>query len=167
MKIEIKIIRKCSDQNATKEIPSEDAKKKRDYWLNEYWPDLQKASFDSESKLEKYLFTVSSGAFGLLLGTMGFIKKPDYISLLFCCFGAFACSLLLCIIYHVIAKRGHKKQFEMIEKFVKNPNMDDTGISKRIKRRNSFLDCLHVFSLIFIIAGMILFVLYLSNNIQQ
>lgn len=134
-------------------------------WRNIYWPELQKASFDSESKLEKYLFTVSTGAVGLLLGTMGFIDKPNSINLLFLCFGSFVVAMLICIFYHIIAIHGHNIQFRMIEDLIENPSIGDMKIRDNIKRMNRLLDYLPIFSSVFIIAGIVLFIIYLSYNI--
>jgi len=94
-------------------------KKDIDYWLNEYWPELQKADFDSEEKQEKYVFTISTGAVGLLLGTLSFQIKPKCISLAIIALGLFALSMLSCIIYHIIAKKKHRVQFKLIPNFRK------------------------------------------------
>ena len=75
-------------------------KKDINYWLNEYWPELQKADFDSEEKQEKYVFTISTGAVGLLLGTLSFQIKPKGISLAIVALGLFSLSMLSCIIYN-------------------------------------------------------------------
>ena len=71
-----------------------------DYWLNEYWPELQKADFDSEEKQEKYVFTISTGAVGLLLGTLSFQIKPKGISLAIIALGLFTLSILYNISYY-------------------------------------------------------------------
>ena len=68
-------------------------KKDIDYWLNEYWPEFQKAYFDSEEKQEKYVFTISTGAVGLLLGTLSFQIKPKGISLAIVALGLFSLSM--------------------------------------------------------------------------
>ena len=39
---------------------NKEQKERIDYWRNEYWPELQKADFDSEEKQEKYVFTIST-----------------------------------------------------------------------------------------------------------
>lgn len=165
-KIIIRIERKKKTETSSPINNEESTKKMADNWVNDYWPKLQKAKDDSESKLEKYLFTVSTGAVGLLLGTMGFIKKPNNIELLFCGFGSFAMAMLICIVYHFIAMSGHNKQFNLIEKLNNNIIKDDAQIRKDIGVRNKALFCLYFLSLLFIIAGMVLFIIYLSKNIQ-
>lgn len=152
--------------NNEEELIDENIEKRKNYWRNEYWPKLQKTTDDSESKLEKYLFAVSSGAVGLLFGTMGFLDKPIKIFLLFCSFGAFAISLLLCIVYHIIATSGHKRQFELINDFIHNPNKKEDALCQNVKKLNYLLDNIHIVSFIFIIIGIILFVIYLYNNIK-
>lgn len=141
-------------------------KKNANDWVNDYWPKLQNAKDDSESKLEKYLFTVSTGAVGLLLGTMGFIDKPNNIILLFCGFVSFVIAMLICFVYHLIAMSGHNKQFNLIKKLNDNIIKDDTPIRKDINVRNRALLFLYYLSLLFIIAGIVLFIIYLSKNIQ-
>lgn len=162
----IRIGRKKKVETPTSNTDEESTKKLADNWLNDYWPKLQKAKDDSESKIEKYLFTVSTGAVGLLLGTMGFIDKPNNIVLLFCGFGSFVIAMLICIVYHFIAISGHDKQFNLIEKLNDNIIKDDTPIRKDINVRNRALLFLYYLSLLFIIAGIVLFIIYLSRNIQ-
>lgn len=162
----IRIGRKKKVETPTSNTDEESTKKLADNWLNDYWPKLQKAKDDSESKIEKYLFTVSTGAVGLLLGTMGFIDKPNNIVLLFCGFGSFVIAMLICIVYHFIAISGHDKQFNLIEKLNDNIIKDDTPIRKDINVRNRALLFLYYLSLLFIIAGIVLFIIYLSKNIQ-
>jgi hypothetical protein len=87
---------------------NKEQKNTTDYWLNEYWPELQKADFDSEEKQEKYVFTISTGAVGLLLGTLSFQIKPKGISLAIITLGLFTLSMLSCIIYHAIIKCSNK-----------------------------------------------------------
>ena len=136
-----------------------------EYWKNEYWPELQKADFDSEEKQEKYVFTISTGAVGLLLGTLSFQIKPKGISLAIIALGLFALSMLSCIIYHIIAKEKHRAQFKLIEDFIYNPESGDTKIRKHIERSNRFLDWWSIISIAFIIAGIVLFVIYLTKNL--
>lgn len=137
-----------------------------EYWLNEYWPELQKATFDSENKQEKYVFTISTGAVGLLLGTMGFQNKPDGIGFALTALGLFTAAMLLCVIYHIIAKNNHNKQFKMIEEFVYNPDRGDSGIREQIKKSNCLLNWWSGISIGFIIIGIILFALYLIKNLS-
>ncbi len=136
-----------------------------EYWKNEYWPELQKADFDSEEKQEKYVFTISTGAVGLLLGTLSFQIKPKGISLAIIALGLFALSMLSCIIYHIIAKKKHRVQFKLIEDFISNPESGDTKIRKHIERSNRFLDWWSIVSIVLIFIGIILFVLYLIKNL--
>ena len=100
-----------------------------------------------------------------MLGTMSFINKPNGIDYMFYSFGAFVVSMILCVLYHCIAIRGHNKQFKMIENYVNLISGSDELIRKKIKRQNTFLDILHIISFVFIILGIILFVVYLHKNI--
>ena len=138
---------------------------KKEYWSNEYWDKLQNAKDDSEAKLEKYLFTISTGAVGLLLGTLNFIKPQD-IKILLWSFGAFVLAMLICIVYHFISICGHNKQFRLIEEFKDHQGKGDNKIRRDINVRNFVLILLHVMSLICIIVGIIIFIIHLSNNIQ-
>lgn len=144
---------------------NKEQKNTTDYWLNEYWPELQKADFDSEEKQEKYVFTISTGAVGLLLGTLSFQIKPKGISLAIIALGLFALSMLSCIIYHIIAKKKHRVQFKLIEDFISNPESGDAKIRKHIERSNRFLDWWSIVSIVLIFIGIILFVLYLIKNL--
>lgn len=137
-----------------------------DYWLNDYWPELQKADFDSEEKQEKYVFTISTGAVGLLLGTLSFQIKPKGISLAIVALGLFSLSMIFCIIYHIIAKRKHKEQFKLIEDFISNPETGDSKIRKHIERSNCFLDWWSIISIFLIFAGIVLFTTYLIKNLM-
>lgn len=140
-------------------------KKDIDYWLNEYWPELQKADFDSEEKQEKYVFTISTGAVGLLLGTLSFQIKPKGISLAIIALGLFTLSMLSCIIYHIVAKKKHKVQFKLIEDFISNSESGDAKIRKHIERSNCFLDWWSIISVVLIFAGIVLFTVYLIKNL--
>lgn len=147
-------------------MSNNNTKENVDYWLNEYWPELQKANFDSEEKQEKYVFTISTGAVGLLLGTMGFQTKPEGICFALTALGLFTLSMLSCVIYHIIAKNKHNKQFKMIEEFVSNPAEGDSGIREQIKKSNCLLDWWSIISIVFIFVGIILFAIYLIKNLS-
>lgn len=115
-------------------------KDKVKYWNDKYWPDLQKATDDSEEKLEKYSTTISMGAIALILGTMGFQNKPDGIGWAIAALSAFVVSFLLFIIYHIVAIKKHNKQFDMIRAIVANPETDDETLQKSIIKSNGALD---------------------------
>lgn len=100
------------------------------------------------------------------MGTMGFIDKPKNIALLFCGFGSFVIAMLICIVYHFIAMSGHDKQFNLIEKLNTNIIKDDAKIRRDIKVRNKALFSLYYLAFLFIIAGIVLFIIYLSKNTQ-
>ena len=142
------------------------SKKNVDYWLDEYWPELQKATFDSEDKQEKYVFTISTGAVGLLLGTMGFQTKPEGICCALTALGLFTLAMLSCVVYHIVAKKKHNSQFKLIEDYISNPESGDSKIRKHIKRSNSFLDIWSIISIVLIFIGIIFFVLYLIKNLS-
>lgn len=144
---------------------NKEQKERIDYWRNEYWPELQKADFDSEEKQEKYVFTISTGAVGLLLGTLSFQIKPKGISLAIIALGLFTLSMLSCIIYHIVAKKKHKVQFKLIEDFISNSESGDAKIRKHIERSNCFLDWWSIISVVLIFAGIVLFTVYLIKNL--
>lgn len=79
-----------------------------DYWLDEYWPELQKADFDSEDKIDTKLFTVSSGAIAMLIGTLSFTEKHQNIALALFAIALFGVSIILNIVYHFIATENHQ-----------------------------------------------------------
>jgi len=138
---------------------------KKKYWLDEYWPELQKAAFDSEEKQEKYVFTISTGAVGLLLGTMGFGNKSYGIGFALIALGLFTVSMMLCVIYHIIAKRNHNNQFRMIENFLSNPENGDSELRGKICLSNNSLDWISIFSVILILIGIFLFAIFLFKNL--
>lgn len=140
-----------------------------DYWRNEYWPQLQKATFDSEEKLEKYIFTISTGAVGIIMGTVGIHPESKDICITLIALGSFTLSMLLCVIYHIVAKRNHNKQFEKIENFVSNPESGDCEICKlrkEIKESNKELNRIAITSVVFIFAGIVLYALSLIKNLS-
>ena len=108
-------------------------------WRNEYWDKLQKATDDSEAKLEKYVFAVSTGAVGLLMGIIGlqsdYVGRGFAIASLIC----FSISMLLCIFYHIKAKDYHDKQFKMIEAFFALPEKGDNELRREIDNSNKRL----------------------------
>lgn len=146
----------------------EDTKKNEvvEYWRNEYWTELQKATFDSEEKLEKYIFTISTGAVGIMLGTMGFQDKSEGICFAIIALGLFTISMLLCVIYHIVAKRNHNKQFEKIRDFVSNSEKGDSEIQDEIKESIKTLNRIAITSVIFIFAGIAVYVLSLIKNLS-
>ena len=137
-----------------------------EYWRNEYWPQLQKATFDSEEKLEKYIFTISTGAVGIIMGTMGIQPESKDICLTLVALGLFTFSMLFCVIYHIIAKRNHSKLFKEIENLVSNPEKGDSEIRKEIKKSNNLLDWTSIVSVFFIFAGIVLYALSLIKNLS-
>lgn len=140
-------------------------KDKVKYWNDKYWPDLQKATDDSEEKLEKYSTTISMGAIALILGTMGFQNKPDGIGWAIAALSAFVVSLLLFIIYHIVAIKKHNKQFDMIRAIVANPETDDETLQKSIIKSNGALDILSIAAVALIVTGISFFAVYLIINL--
>ena len=139
-------------------------KDKVKYWNDKYWPDLQKATDDSEEKLEKYSTTISMGAIALILGTMGFQNKPDGIGWAIAALSAFVVSFLLFIIYHIVAIKKHNKQFDMIRAIVANPETDDETLQKSIIKSNGALDILSIAAVALIVTGISFFAVYLIIN---
>lgn len=135
---------------------------KYEYWHSEYWDQLQKCHNDSEAKLEKYVFTISTGAVGMMLGLSGFLDSYK-INFAITALGFFSAAMLLCVIYHMIAKGFHQKQFEMI-KGLKMPTIDDTNLRQYINKTNKILDGIAIFSFVLICIGIVLFMVYLNLN---
>ncbi len=129
-----------------------------EYWRNEYWTQLQKATDDSETKLEKYVFAVSTGAVGLLMGIIGlqsdYVGRGFAIASLIC----FSISMLLCIFYHVKAKGYHDKQSKMIEAFIAHPEKGDNELRRKIDNSNKRLMSFSKVSAWFILIGVIMFI---------
>ncbi|MBR6292217.1 MAG: hypothetical protein IKR33_05400 [Bacteroidales bacterium] len=136
------------------------------YWLKEYWPDLQKADFDSEDKIDTKLFTVSSGAIALLIGTLSFTEKHQNISLAIFAITFFGVSIILNIIYHFIATKNHRKQFDQITKMVNNEVLDDTPLRLLIKKGNRTLLFISIISMVLILIGFILAGIYILANVK-
>lgn len=105
----------------------------KDYWLNEYWPELQKANFDSENKLDTKLFAVASGTIGLLLGTLSFTEKHLAICEAMTALVLFGVSTIINIVYHYIATYNHQKQFDEITRLIHGEEATD----EKIRRGNS------------------------------
>lgn len=145
---------------------NKEQKERIDYWRNEYWPELQKADFDSEEKQEKYVFAISTGAVGIMLGTMGFQKGSPFLCYAIVALCLFATAMFLCIFYHIVAKKNHQKQFDLIEKYVSEQKSDDSTIREEIKKSNKKLDRISVVSVLLIVAGIVMFVLYLTKNLS-
>lgn len=139
-------------------------KKVTDYWLNEYWPDLQKADFDSENKIDTKLFTVSSGAIALIMGTLSFTEKHQNIAFALFAIALFGLSIILNIVYHFIATKNHRKQFDQISKMVNNETNDDSSIRLLIKNGNKKLLALSITSIVIILIAFILTGIYISAN---
>lgn len=147
-------------------MSNDEIKDKQDYWLNEYWPELQKATFDSEEKLEKYIFTISTGAVGIIMGTMGIQPESKDICLTLTALVLFTFSMLFCVVYHIIAKRNHNIQFKKIKEFVFYPEKGDSEIRKKIEKSNKLLDWTSIVSVFFIFAGIVLYALSLIKNLS-
>ncbi|MBQ6742951.1 MAG: hypothetical protein IJR04_10265 [Bacteroidales bacterium] len=137
-----------------------------DYWSNEYWQKLQDANYDSEDKLDTKLFAVSSGAIGLLLSAMSFTEKHQAICLAIYATISFGISIILNIVYHFIAMSNHQKQFDEISNLINSGKEDDAHIRKIIKRGNKCLFAISIFSMVFILAGFVLFSIYIKANIH-
>ncbi len=145
---------------------TKDIRNKVDYWNDQYWPELQKATDDSEEKLEKMSTTISVGAIGLLLGTLGFGHKslvPGYAIVSLCAFVAVLCIYMG---YHIFAIRKHNKQFDAIREYVANPKDDDSYLIEMIKKSNSKMDVLSSLAVLFLLIGISFFAIYLLNNIS-
>lgn len=136
-----------------------------EYWRNEYWSNLQKSTDDSEDKQEKYCFTISSGAVGIILGTMGFLIDLKYVGFAVAALIVFTFSMLLCVIYHIVAKNGHQKQFDLINAFLANPEKGDSVIRETIKKANHKLDVISIICAILIFVGVVLYSVYIIKNV--
>ena len=144
----------------------ENTEKKIKYWNDEYWSDLQKATDDSENKLEKYSTTISIGAIGLLLGTLGFGNNANVPGYAIVALSAFVIVLGIYVGYHIFAIRKQNKQFNAIRSFVANPEKGDEDLSKMIKKSNSIMDVLSLIAVSFVLIGISFFVIYLLSNIS-
>lgn len=143
-----------------------DKKRKIEYWNEEYWPELQKATDDSEYKLEKYLTTISIGAIGLLLGTLGFGHKANVTGFAIASLIAFVIVLCIYVGYHIYAIKKHNKLFDAIRNYVSNIEEDDSGLTKMIQKSNSKMDILSIIAVAFILIGITSFAIYLFNNLS-
>ena len=137
-----------------------------DYWLEEYWPDLQKVDFDSENKIDTKLFTVSSGAIALIMGTLSFTEKHQKIVFAMFAIALFGVSIILNIIYHFIATKNHQKQFDKISEMVNNEINDDSSLRLLIKNGNKKLLAISIISIVIILIGFILTGIYILANIK-
>lgn len=144
----------------------EEIKKKIEYWNDEYWSELQKSTDDSEEKLEKYSVTISTGAIGLLFGTLGFGHKTNMPGFAIASLFAFVVVLCIYMTYHIFAIRKHNKQFDAIRNFVANPKTDDSDLIEMIKRDNSKMDVLSFVAVLFILFGITFYAVYLLNNLS-
>ena len=134
-----------------------------DYWLDEYWPELQKAGFDSEDKIDTKLFAVSSGAIALLIGTLSFTEKHQNIALALFAIALFGVSIILNIVYHFIATENHQKQFDQI---VNKEIPDDIPLRQLIKKGNHILLIISIISMVLILIGFILAGIYILANVK-
>lgn len=137
-----------------------------DYWLDEYWPELQKADFDSEDKIDTKLFTVSSGAIAILIGTLSFTEKHQNIALALFAIALFGVSIILNIVYHFIATENHQKQFDQIAKMVNKEIPDDIPLRQLIKKGNHILLIISIISMVLILIGFILAGIYILANVK-
>ncbi|MBR5092250.1 MAG: hypothetical protein IKX32_02105 [Bacteroidales bacterium] len=138
----------------------------KEYWLTEYWPDLQKADFDSEEKIDTKLFAVSSGAIALIIGTLSFTEKHQQVFLAMLAVMLFVTSIILNIFYHFIATKNHQKQFKQISQLVSSTDEDDTSIRETVKNGNCTLLVISIISVVLILGGFILAGIYLYANIK-
>lgn len=138
-----------------------------DYWLNEYWPELQKADFDSEDKIDTKLFAVSSGAIALLMGTLSFTEKHQNIAFAMLSISLFGLSIILNIVYHYVAASNHQKQFDQITKMVNNEVYDDSSLRDTIKNGNRILLTISIISIILILIGFVLAGIYILANVNN
>ena len=137
----------------------------RKYWIEKYWPELQKATFDSEDKLDTKIFAVCTGADGLLLGSMSFMKEQNYVYVAIVALFFFTLAMAINILYHKKAMKNHQEQFSLISDFAYSLDSTDNKIRKCIDDGNHKLDCMSTLSLIFILVGMISFAIYVILNI--
>lgn len=133
-------------------------------WI-EFWPDLQKAAMDSEEHFDKKFFAVSTGALGLSMTIVQFVKEPDCKWLFIVAAIAFLLSLSLNLVVHLYSKHFQDIQSDLIDEYINSDQLDDNHIHERIIHDNANVLWINISSLIIFFIGVVVLAMFLFINL--
>jgi len=141
-----------------------DREKQVKYFREEFWPQLEEATNNSEEHFDTKIFAVSSGAFAIELAILQFIKKPAD------CFAKWAAALLIVtlllnISVHLIGQSFQHSQSKAVEEFINGEESSDDKIYRKIKKQDRTIHVINIISLLTLVVGISFLAAFTLTNI--
>lgn len=142
-----------------------DKNNKRDnkikFW-EAFWPQLQQATKDAESHIDKKIYTIAAGGIGIETASLQFIDSVcfKWIALISGVF--FTATLVLNLYTHVRSLKSQEKEGDAIKQFFEDEKTsDDSRIYSLIQKENRTLIRINkssIWTMLFAIISLLIFI---------
>lgn len=113
--------------------------KKIEFWKT-FWPQLQQATKDSESQIDKKVYGIAAGGIGIEIASLQFINNVCFKWIALISGVLFAATLVLNLYTHVRSLKSQEKEGDAIKQFFEDENaFDDSQIYSLIQKENRTL----------------------------
>lgn len=113
--------------------------KKIELW-EAFWPQLQQATKDAESHIDKKIYGIAAGGIGIEIASLQFINSVCFKWIALSSGILFAATLVLNLYTHVRSLKSQEKEGDAIKKFFEDENaLDDSPIYSIIQEENRTL----------------------------
>ena len=131
----------------------------KDHYLSELYSSLKY----SHSTFDKYIIYIASGALGVFLSISEKIlpiSNAHHKCFLFTSFYLLGITIILGLIAHYISA-------SLISKCIKEYDINDlTKFDELTKKSNTYIKCINITTIITLVLGLFLFVIYLQLNLS-
>lgn len=131
-----------------------------------FWPQLQQATKDAESHIDKKIYGIAAGGIGIEIASLQFINNVcfKWIALISGIF--FATTLVLNLSTHVRSLKSQEKEGDAIQHFFEDENaFDDSQIYSLIQKENQTLTRINKASIYTMLLAIISLLAFIILNI--
>lgn len=105
-----------------------------------FWPQLQQATKDAESHIDKKIYGIAAGGIGIEIASLQFINSVSFKWIALISGILFAATLVLNLYTHVRSLKSQEKEGDAINHFFEDENaLDDSPIYSLIQKENQTL----------------------------
>lgn len=157
-------IKECSPFKNEESVPISESHKR----ISVFFPELQKATLNSEEHYDQKIFAISAGAIGVELAILQFFDfSPHGIAYVIISVACFTVALILNLIVHYVAKYKQDKQSDMVRAFLESDKEDDTFIYDSIRKDNRTLRIINLISIVFLLGGIVCLAIFTFVNLTS
>ena len=131
------------------------------FW-EDFWPQLQQATKDTESHIDKKVYGIAVGGVGIEIASLQFINNVCFKWLALVSGILFAATLVLNLYTHVRSLKSQEKEDDAIQQFFENGDtIDDSYIYLLIQKENRTLTRFYkvsIWTMLFAIVSILVFI---------